>query len=61
MDRRDEQPAYGSDEVASLLKGLRLAVIALVSAAATAGLVIGLSGGLERQAPTQPLTLISSR
>ena len=33
------------DEVRDLLKGLRLAIIALVSAAATAGLVIAVFGG----------------
>ena len=38
------------EEVRDLVRGLRLAVIALVSAAATAGLVIALFGGQPQSA-----------
>lgn len=51
------EPGTGStkrdDEIGDLLRGLRLAVIALVSAAATAGLVIGL-GGRDREPAANP-------
>lgn len=45
-----EPDADGGDEAAAMAQGLRLMVIALVSAALTAGLVIGAGTALKPQA-----------
>ena len=59
MDRRGDNDIYDGDEIASLLKGLRLAVIALVSAVVTAGLVIGVGENLKGHGDAPQLTLVS--
>lgn len=41
MDRHRPPHRYEGDEIAALLRGLKLAVIAVVSAVLTAALVIG--------------------
>ncbi len=42
MDHREPPQGHEGDEVAALLRGLRLGFIALIAAVLTAGLVIGL-------------------
>lgn len=42
MDHRESPQGHEGDEVAALLRGLRLGFIALIAAVITAGLVIGL-------------------
>ena len=61
MDRRGDHDIYEGDEIASLLKGLRLAVIALVSAVLTAGLVIGVGENLKGRPQPADLVLVSGR
>ena len=61
LDRRGEHDIYEGDEIASLLKGLRLAVIALVSAVVTAGLVIGVGENLKSGSETPAFILVSGR
>ena len=61
MDRRGDHDIYDGDEIASLLKGLRLAVIALVSAVVTAGLVIGVGENLKGHPQPADLVLVSGR
>ena len=46
MDHRPNNRRLEGDDVAALLRGLRLGLTALVCAAVTAGLVIGLGRGL---------------
>ncbi|MBN8552084.1 MAG: hypothetical protein J0L52_04200 [Caulobacterales bacterium] len=45
MDHRERLQRDEGDEVAALLRGLRLGVIALIAAVVTAGLVIGIGRG----------------
>ena len=54
MDQRRHQSGFERDEVAALLRGVKLGVIALVSAVVTAGLVIGLAGGMREQPRENP-------
>jgi len=43
LDHRESPQGHEGDEVAALLRGLRLGFIALIAAVITAGLVIGLT------------------
>ncbi len=61
LDQRGDHDIYDGDEIASLLRGLRLAVIALVSAVVTAGLVIGVGETLKVRPQAADLVLISGR
>lgn len=44
MDHRESPQGHEADEVAALLRGLRLGFIALIAAVIAASLVIGLGG-----------------
>lgn len=52
MDQHSQAQRHDGDEIAALLRGLRLGFIALISAAATAAVVIGL--GEHRREDANP-------